>query len=86
MTIDVGSSESSSSPNEYSSTTLRSIYACNDTVDVALFTDPEEIYLMKVILASLHDIFLAFNLGLLRNVRVCNIHNIFFACSETETL
>ena len=66
MTIDVGGSESSSSPNEYSSTTLRSIYACNDTVDVALFTDPEEIYLMKVILASLHHIVLA----LLRNVRV----------------
>ena len=80
MTIDVGSSESSSSPNEYSSTTLRSIYACNDTVDVALFTDPEEIYLMKVILALLHHIFL------LRNGRVYNIHNMFFDCSETETL
>lgn len=28
-------------------TKLRSVYTCKDVVDVALFTDPEEIYLMK---------------------------------------
>ena len=48
VTIDVGAPDVSSGPSESSGTKLRSIYACNDTVDVALFTDPEEIYLMKV--------------------------------------
>ena len=48
MTIDVGSPDSSSGTVDNLKAKLRSIYACNDTVDVALFTDPEEIYLMKV--------------------------------------
>ena len=48
VTIDVGNSEVNSSSSDNANTRLRSIYACNDTVDVALFTDPEEIYLMKV--------------------------------------
>ena len=48
VTIDVGAPDLSSGSSENSGTKLRSIYACNDTVDVALFTDPEEIYLMKV--------------------------------------
>ena len=48
VTIDVGNSEVNSASPDNGNTRLRSIYACNDTVDVALFTDPEEIYLMKV--------------------------------------
>ena len=48
VTIDVGNSEADSGSSDGGKTRLRSIYACNDTVDVALFTDPEEIYLMKV--------------------------------------
>ena len=48
VTIDVGGPDSNTGSTAHSSTRLRSIHACNDTVDVALFTDPEEIYLMKV--------------------------------------
>ena len=61
VTIDVGNTDADSGSSDSGKTRLRSIYACNDTVDVALFTDPEEIYLMKVcILQFFHTIYHSF--------------------------
>ena len=52
VTIDVGAPEEGGGNGNHggggTTTKLRSIHSCSDTVDVALFTDPEEIYLMKV--------------------------------------